>query len=89
MSIGTLFFFGRHYSKIRGHLLNRCLLKRFFVTLKKLFDSPICILYPSIPIVIVVFKMKITYKGDYALKAVLDLALHYNMEPVTGPDIAK
>ncbi len=33
--------------------------------------------------------MKITYKGDYALKAVLDLALHYNGEPVTIADIAK
>lgn len=33
--------------------------------------------------------MKITYKGDYALKAVLDLALHYNGEPVTISDIAK
>ena len=33
--------------------------------------------------------MKITYKGDYALKAVLDLALHYNGEPVTISDIGK
>lgn len=33
--------------------------------------------------------MKITYKGDYALKAILDLALHYNGEPVTIADIAK
>jgi len=33
--------------------------------------------------------VKITYKGDYALKAVLDLALHYNGEPVTIADIAK
>ncbi|MCX5681593.1 MAG: Rrf2 family transcriptional regulator, partial [Candidatus Omnitrophica bacterium] len=33
--------------------------------------------------------MKITYKGDYALKAVLDLALHYNGEPITISDIAK
>jgi Rrf2 family protein len=34
-------------------------------------------------------KMKITYKGDYALKAILDLALHYNVELVTTQDIAK
>jgi Rrf2 family protein len=27
--------------------------------------------------------MRITYKGDYALKAILDLALHYGNEPVT------
>jgi Rrf2 family protein len=33
--------------------------------------------------------MKITYKGDYALKAVLDLALHYAGELVTIHDIAK
>ena len=33
--------------------------------------------------------MKITYKGDYALKAVLDLARHYGKEPVTIHDIAK
>ena len=33
--------------------------------------------------------MKITYKGDYALKAVLDLALHYNAELVTSQDLAK
>ena len=33
--------------------------------------------------------MKITYKGDYALKAVLDLAIHYNTELVTGQDMAK
>ncbi len=32
--------------------------------------------------------MKITYKGDYALKAVLDLARHYSKEPVTIHDIA-
>ena len=32
--------------------------------------------------------MKITYKGDYALKAVLDLALHYN-DIVTIHDLAK
>ena len=32
--------------------------------------------------------MKITYKGDYALKAVLDLALHYN-EVATSHDLAK
>jgi len=33
--------------------------------------------------------MKITYKGDYALKAVLDLALHYNTELVTSQDMAR
>jgi Rrf2 family transcriptional regulator, cysteine metabolism repressor len=33
--------------------------------------------------------MKITYKGDYALKAILDLALHYNIELVTTQDMAK
>ena len=33
--------------------------------------------------------MKITYKGDYALKAVLDLALHYSSELITSQDIAK
>jgi Rrf2 family transcriptional regulator, cysteine metabolism repressor len=33
--------------------------------------------------------MKITYKGDYALKAILDLALHYNAELVTSQDMAK
>jgi len=33
--------------------------------------------------------MKITFKGDYALKAVLDLALHYNKELVTGHDLAQ
>ena len=33
--------------------------------------------------------MKITYKGDYALKAVLDLARHYGGEPVTIHEMAK
>ena len=33
--------------------------------------------------------MRVTFKGDYALKAVLDLALHYNKELVTGHDLAK
>ena len=33
--------------------------------------------------------MKITYRGDYALKAVLDLALHYGSELVTIHDMAK
>jgi len=32
--------------------------------------------------------MKITYKGDYALKAVLDLALHYGDGVVTIQDMA-
>jgi Rrf2 family transcriptional regulator, cysteine metabolism repressor len=33
--------------------------------------------------------MKITFKGDYALKAVLDLALHYDLELVTAGDLAQ
>ena len=33
--------------------------------------------------------MKITYKGDYALKAVLDLAIHYDRELITSHDLAK
>ncbi len=33
--------------------------------------------------------MKLTYKGDYALKAVLDMALHYDKELVTSHDLAK
>lgn len=33
--------------------------------------------------------MRITYKGDYALKAVLDLALHYSNGVVTIHDLAK
>ena len=33
--------------------------------------------------------MKITYKGDYALKAVLDLAIHYDSGVVTIHDLAK
>ncbi|MFH0732590.1 MAG: Rrf2 family transcriptional regulator [Candidatus Omnitrophota bacterium] len=33
--------------------------------------------------------MKITFKGDYALKAMLDLALRYNTEIVTAHDLAK
>ncbi|OGX25399.1 MAG: hypothetical protein A3J51_04220 [Omnitrophica WOR_2 bacterium RIFCSPHIGHO2_02_FULL_45_21] len=33
--------------------------------------------------------MKITYRGDYALKAVLDLALHYNQGVVTIHDLAE
>jgi Rrf2 family protein len=32
--------------------------------------------------------MRITYKGDYALKAVLDLALHYDRELVSSQDMA-
>ncbi len=34
-------------------------------------------------------KMHITYKGDYALKTILDLALHYGNSPVTIHDLAK
>jgi len=33
--------------------------------------------------------MKVTFKGDYALKAVLDLALHYGKELTTGHDMAQ
>ncbi len=33
--------------------------------------------------------MKITYRGDYALKATLDLALHYSNGVVTIHDLAK
>ena len=33
--------------------------------------------------------MRITYKGDYALKTILDLALHYGESPATIHDLAK
>ncbi len=33
--------------------------------------------------------MKITYKGDYALKTILDLALHYDSGLVTIHELAK
>ena len=33
--------------------------------------------------------MRITYRGDYALRAVLDLALHYNQGVVTIHELAK
>ena len=33
--------------------------------------------------------MRITYKGDYALKTILDLALHYGDSPVTIHELAK
>jgi Rrf2 family cysteine metabolism transcriptional repressor len=33
--------------------------------------------------------MRITYKGDYALKTILDLALYYGGSPVNIPDLAK
>ncbi len=33
--------------------------------------------------------MRITYKGDYALKTILDLALHYGNIPITIHDLAK
>ena len=33
--------------------------------------------------------MRISYKGDYALKAMLDLALRYNAELVTSHDMAQ
>jgi Rrf2 family protein len=33
--------------------------------------------------------MRITYKGDYALKTILDLALHYGNSPVSIPELAR
>jgi Rrf2 family protein len=33
--------------------------------------------------------MRITYRGDYALKTILDLALHYHNSPVTIHELAK
>ena len=33
--------------------------------------------------------MRITYKGDYALKTILDLAIHYGSGPVTIHDLAR
>jgi Rrf2 family protein len=33
--------------------------------------------------------MKITYKGDYALKTILDLAVHYENSPVTISELAR
>jgi len=33
--------------------------------------------------------MRITYKGDYALKTILDLALHYGESPVTIHELSK
>ena len=33
--------------------------------------------------------MRITYRGDYALRAVLDLAMHYNQGVVTIHELAK
>jgi Rrf2 family protein len=33
--------------------------------------------------------MRITYKGDYALKTILDLALHYGNRPITIHDLAR
>jgi len=33
--------------------------------------------------------MRITFKGDYAMKAVLDLAIHYGEGPVQIHDVAK
>jgi len=32
--------------------------------------------------------MRITYKGDYALKTILDLALHYGENPITINELA-
>ena len=32
--------------------------------------------------------MKITYKGDYALKTILELALHYDQDVVTSHELA-
>ncbi|RKY32073.1 MAG: Rrf2 family transcriptional regulator [Candidatus Omnitrophota bacterium] len=33
--------------------------------------------------------MKITYKGDYALKTILDLSLHFGEGPITINDLAR
>ncbi len=33
--------------------------------------------------------MRITYRGDYALKTILYLALHYGNSPVAIPDLAR
>ncbi len=33
--------------------------------------------------------MKLTFKGDYAVKAILNLSVHYGNSPVTIPDLAK
>ena len=33
--------------------------------------------------------MRITYKGDYALKTILDLAIHYGKGPVSIHDLAR
>lgn len=33
--------------------------------------------------------MKLTYKGDYSLKAILDLAIHYGKDVVTIHDMAR
>ena len=33
--------------------------------------------------------MRLTYRGDYALKTILDLTLHYGNTPVTIHDVAK
>ncbi len=33
--------------------------------------------------------MHITYKGDYALKTILDLAVNYGSSPISIPDLAK
>ncbi len=33
--------------------------------------------------------MKLTFKGDYAVKTILDLSLHYGNRPATIPDLAK
>ena len=33
--------------------------------------------------------MRVTYKGDYAVKTILDLALHYSNSPITIHDLAK
>ncbi|MFA6350205.1 MAG: Rrf2 family transcriptional regulator [Candidatus Omnitrophota bacterium] len=33
--------------------------------------------------------MKLTFKGDYAVKTILDLSVHYGQYPVTIPDLAR
>jgi len=33
--------------------------------------------------------MRVTYKGDYSVKTILDLALHYGNSPITIQDLAE
>ena len=47
------------------------------------------ILYLSIPIVLVIYEMKITKKGQYALRAMFEVAHRNRQEPLSAHDIAK